>query len=394
MNKYSFFIIFLLSTFCIAHAPERPDPPYVILQYLMKSASSDQTPPPGDTTDPCGPSLSFSPAAVVDTGQTQCWNGAGFPLFPCPGAGHDGDYVNVPRARNFVGPTQHCVYPNDYTTLDAVHGLTWKTCAQGQTGADCSGGALTPISWDDASAGLPGSCVSLNGLNGGNGYAGKTDWRIPTAKELASIIHYSNNPHVETVQFPGMFTGNSYLSETTIPLSLSAWSINFSPANLGINTNLKNTPINLRCVSGNAAPATSYLDNSLTPPGTNLTILDRNTNLLWTKCSLGQVGTSCLGAANTSDWNGALSDCENLVLGGRNNWRLPNANELLSIVQFTTPGPSISSAFFPNTLTGAYWTSTTFDNDKSKAELISFNGGLLTSNDKSSMIYVRCVTNN
>ncbi|PKA03843.1 hypothetical protein CH375_14580, partial [Leptospira ellisii] len=129
MKKYFIFIIFLLSTFCIAHAPERPDPPFVILQYLIKSTSSNQTqtPPPGGTTDPCGSSFSFSPAAVVDTGQTQCWNGAGFPLLPCPGAGHDGDYVDLPRARNFVGPTQHCVYPNDYTTLDAVHGLTLRT---------------------------------------------------------------------------------------------------------------------------------------------------------------------------------------------------------------------------------------------------------------------------
>ncbi|EMY78703.1 PF07603 family protein [Leptospira weilii serovar Ranarum str. ICFT] len=118
-------------------------------------------------------------------------------------------------SKSYIQRRQHCVYPSDYTSLDEVHGLTWKTCAQGRSGADCSGGAITAISWNDATAGLPGSCSELNTFNGGNGYAGKTNWRIPNVRELASLIHASNVPKIETLQFPNTNAAVTYLSNTT-----------------------------------------------------------------------------------------------------------------------------------------------------------------------------------
>ncbi len=82
---------------------------------------------------------------------------------------------NVPNARSFVGPTQHCKFTSDYTIFDPLHGLTWKVCAQGQTGSDCSGSVAAPINWANANAGLSGSCSELNTLNSGEGYAGRTN---------------------------------------------------------------------------------------------------------------------------------------------------------------------------------------------------------------------------
>lgn len=38
-------------------------------------------------------------------------------------------------------------------------------------------------------------------------------WRIPTVRELASIVHYTNNPHIENAFFPSRtFIGRPYMT--------------------------------------------------------------------------------------------------------------------------------------------------------------------------------------
>ncbi|WP_061249472.1 DUF1566 domain-containing protein [Leptospira alstonii] len=395
MYKYliSFFVIFL--SFC-AKPPDKPDPPYVVLQYLQNVNSTQQQQQEGNNSandSQCpGAATNFNPSALFDTGQTLCWDGGGT-VQDCatllPGA--DGNFNNLPNARTFTGPTQHCRFPSDYTTLDTLHGLTWKTCAQGQTGSNCAGGAPISISWTDANAGLAGSCSALNGLNGGQGYAGKTDWRIPTVKELASLVHYSNNPHVDTASFPNTFSGIPYVTNTPAAKLLgSNWAVSFATATLGLSTQLQGNPLNLRCVSGNPIPAFSFVD-----PGDG-TIRDLNTGLLWTKCTDGQTGLGCAGGTPPTawDWNQARGTCNAMNLTGRA-WRLPNANELLSIIDFSNAVammPAIDDTFFPVTSNAQYWTSTTYDNNKSFAVDIFFVDGTLGGSDKSGTMRTRCVT--
>ncbi|AXR60503.1 DUF1566 domain-containing protein [Leptospira mayottensis] len=389
MRRYiiSFFI---LSLFFCAKLPNKPDPPYVILQYLQKLNSNteqEQTNNSANTSQCQNGPTNFTPGAVFDTGQTICWDNVGT-VVACPGTGSDGEFSNTPNARTFSAPTPHCEFTSDYTTLDTLHGLTWKTCAQGQTGSNCSGGA-TMINWTDANAGLAGSCTTLNGLNNGQGYARKTNWRIPTVKELASLIHYSNNPHINNTSFPNTFSGTKYMTntaDTTTPGS--NWAINFSAALLGISNEPQGNTINLRCVSGNPIPAFSFVDNG------NGTVTDQNTGLLWSQCSEGQGGVGCPGASLDLDWNAALNACNVLNLAGRTNWRLPNANELLSIVDFNNNNPATNAVSFPNTPNSSYWTSTTYENNTFFAVVISFVTGSLRMdlNDKLQALKVRCVT--
>ncbi|WP_078129833.1 DUF1566 domain-containing protein [Leptospira alexanderi] len=384
MNRYlvSFFIFSFL--FC-AKLPDKPDPPYVIFQYLQASISNAQE-TSNDSQCQNGPT-NFNPGAVFDTGQTICWDNAGTAA-ACSGTGNDGEFSNTPNARTFSAPTPSCKFTSDYTTLDTLHGLTWKTCAQGQTGSNCSG-AATAINWNDANAGLAGSCTILNGLNGGQGYAGKTNWRIPTIKELASLVHYSNNPHINNTSFPNTFSGTKYMTntaDTTTPGS--NWTINFSAATLGISNEPQGNNINLRCVSGNPIPAFSFVDNG------NGTVTDQNTGLLWSQCSEGQAGVGCAGGSSDLDWAAALNACDVLNLAGRTNWRLPNANELLSIVNFNNNNPAIDVVSFPNTPNSNYWTSTTYENNTFFAVSISSTTGSLFTglNDKNQTLKVRCVT--
>lgn len=175
-------------------------------------------------------------------------------------------------------------------------------------------------------------------------------------------------------------------SDVTTPGS--NWVINFSNANLGTSNEPQGNIINLRCVSGNQIPAFSFVDLL------DGTVRDQNTGLLWSQCSEGQGGAGCVGASLDLDWFAALNACNNLNLAGRTDWRLPNANELLSIVNFNISNPAIDAGFFPNTPNGAYWTSTTYEFNEAFAMSISGGSGMLMSqtNDKNQTIKVRCVT--
>lgn len=390
-HKINLIFLLILSIYCVK-APDKPDPPYVVLQYLQNvNSSQNQNNQNNGSQCPTATGL-FNPSAVADTGQTLCYNGVGTAV-PCAGTGYDGEYNNIPNARNFVGPTQHCVYPSDYTTLDTLHGLTWKTCAQGLSGANCSGGAVTTITWNDANAGLPGSCSELNTLNGGKGYAGKTDWRIPTIHEMASLFHYANNPHIDT-SFPNTFTGTNYWSNTPyLPVPNNHYVVNFNAVNLGFFLNDKILSlINLRCVSGNQRPAQVFVDNG------DETITDSNTGLLWMKCTQGLSGPTCTNPTPASfdnlDWNAAGFACENLNFAGRTNWRLPNANELLSIVDSTQAAAPFIKPIFPNTDNNMYWSSTTYDANKGFAMFVDFMFGVISPSDKASLVRARCVTTN
>jgi len=56
-------------------------------------------------------------------------------------------------------------------------------------------------------------------------------------------------------------------------------------------------------------------------------------------------------------WGGAINYCEALELGGKDDWRLPNINELKSIVLETQYAPSIDEKFQSKN-NNAYWSST------------------------------------
>jgi len=66
-------------------------------------------------------------------------------------------------------------------------------------------------------------------------------------------------------------------------------------------------------------------------------VVDKSTNLMW------QDDNDVKSITKT--WVEAINYCENLTLGGYTDWRLPNINELKSIVDYTKAEPAISSEF-------------------------------------------------
>ncbi len=57
-------------------------------------------------------------------------------------------------------------------------------------------------------------------------------------------------------------------------------------------------------------------------------------------------------------WVDAIVYCEALDLGGNNDWRLPNYNELYYLSDRSTFRPAIDTTVFQNTISNRYWSST------------------------------------
>jgi len=89
-------------------------------------------------------------------------------------------------------------------------------------------------------------------------------------------------------------------------------------------------------------------------------------------------------------WANAINYCENLTLGGKDDWRLPNYNELYYIADRSTYNPALSSVFV-NVLSSYYWSSTTYVSNTSLAWFVYFGYGNDGYNDKSTSYFVRCV---
>jgi hypothetical protein len=88
-----------------------------------------------------------------------------------------------------------------------------------------------------------------------------------------------------------------------------------------------------------------------------------------------------------------LQYCKNLNFAGKT-WRLPNVNELFSIVDVSVGvQPPINTTFFPGTPAGAnYWTSTTVQGTPASGWLVSFNSGIIIDSGKGGANLIRCVS--
>lgn len=112
------------------------------------------------------------------------------------------------------------------------------------------------------------------------------------------------------------------------------------------------------------------------------TIADSTTGLVWQKNG---------NADGLKFWEGALSYCQGLSLGGESDWRLPDIKELQTIQDYTKASPSID-AVFANTQNNGYWSSSSSDLTPGNAWAAGFNECALDVDDKDvATYYVRCV---
>lgn len=87
--------------------------------------------------------------------------------------------------------------------------------------------------------------------------------------------------------------------------------------------------------------APSYTNNG------NETVTDNVTGLQWQQADGGEM-----------TYENALLYCDNLVLGGFSDWRLPTKQESMSLMNMDKNNPSLNTVYFPNTNAEYWWTST------------------------------------
>ena len=115
----------------------------------------------------------------------------------------------------------------------------------------------------------------------------------------------------------------------------------------------------------------------------NGTVTDTKTGLMWKKCSEGQIWdsntNSCSGGNIVYTWQKALQQAQKVNTDGGFasyiDWRVPNKNELASLVEEQCYAPAINLAVFPNASSNSYWSSSPLSDDGDGAWSISFGYG-------------------
>ncbi|MCD4743048.1 MAG: DUF1566 domain-containing protein [Desulfobacteraceae bacterium] len=316
---------------------------------------------------------------LPDTGQTKCYNNTA--EIPCPSEG----------AAFYGQDASYNINPQSYTALgapikDNVTGLVWETKTDDGSIHDKD----NTYTWYDSNpltnggnAGTPGIGTDtedfINNLNAAN-YGGHNDWRLPTIKELSTIVNSEiYNPSINNTFFPNTASSN-YWTSTTLTFDsgvASAWQVKFSTGDS--EGKPKSNNYHVRAVrAGQSGASNNFVDNN-----NDGTVTDTATGLMWQKTT--QTGLK--------SWASAIADCESLSLADHDDWRLPNRNELLSIVDFSKFNASIDPSFFPDTVMHTYyWTSTTFAPLSSYAWLVFFAHGNFFYWDKTNaQAYVRAV---
>jgi hypothetical protein len=308
---------------------------------------------------------------IVGTNQTKFYDNSREISAPSEGNAFYGQNAN------YLGNVPQYVDNGDGTVTDMITGLMWQQSPDN----NCDG----IIDYDDK--------VSYQAaVDGVANYrlAGYTDWRLPTIKELYSLIEFSgNDPNVEATSSSGLIPfidtiyfkfgygdvdagdriiDGNFVSST---LCVNKTCGGDADAMFGVNFadgRIKGYPIifpgkktinifYFRFVRGNL----NYGINNFSENG-NGTISDNATGLMWMQND----------NAEAISWENALSYAENSEYAAYTDWRLPNAKELHSIVDYTrspdyTNSPAINPLFSCTKITNEnsdddypfYWTSTT-----------------------------------
>ncbi len=314
---------------------------------------------------------------IVATSQTNCYDNAN--EISCPGKGQ-AFYGQDAQFQDFA--PGYIISSDGLTVYDTITRLTW------QRSPDMNGNAIIysdKLTWAQAED-LP---AQLNAMK----YGGYSDWRLPTVKELYSLINFQGTdpsptststagltPFIDTSVFGFSYgftnnnervidsqwaTSTTYVANPDVVFGVNfadgrikAYPTRWQPTSPTGTAGTKTFFV--ICVRGNP----DYGKNEFHDNGDG-TVTDAATGLMWSKNDSG----------SGMNWEDALAwvhekNAENYL--GYSDWRLPNAKELQSIVDYTrspdtTGSAAIDPVFSTTQITNEagqpdypyYWTSTT-----------------------------------
>ena len=213
---------------------------------------------------------------------------------------------------------------------------------------------------------------------------GKDGWHLPSIKELQTIVKYNSSNYIDTSSFK-YYRGKDYFSSTSyVSDKDQVWVLNFVE---GYTHPIRkyNDTLNFRCVR--RLTSVIYPHRFIRENGV---VGDRKTNLMWQDTYGNYNPTNSITYYTT--WGAAIDYCEELSLGGYDDWRLPNINELLSIIDYYRNDPAIISDEFNAIKNNYYWSSTTDVKNPKQAWSVNFESSNTKMFDKlNNKWFVRCV---
>lgn len=317
--------------------------------------------------------------ALARTGQTLCYDSFGGAI-ACAGTGQDGELRHgapwpAPRFTIGTGVESTCI-------TDELTGLMWLRAPDG----------ATAFSWVDALA----SAAEL--ASGGH-----SDWRLPTRRELRSLIHdgWSNTSNWLNGQGFSVASTDYWTCSTLAYLPNNAWNTDMywgvvdvydktgGPRLWAVRTAneqaacraARTGQISCSDAAGNSVPCSATnqdgdLRSGVAWPTPRFAvgsgaladcITDRLTGLTWQRVN----------DSVSRTWEQALAYSNGLVLCGHDDWRLPNVLELESLFNAEVVDSSawLNAQGFIGLGSTYYWTSTSLALDPAQAWVVQLGTG-------------------
>lgn len=126
-------------------------------------------------------------------------------------------------------------------------------------------------------------------------------------------------------------------------------------------------------------------------------VVDLTTGLMWQRCPMGYEwkNSACVlpaGAITTFSWDQALEQAAKMRnFAGFTDWRIPNKNELGSIVDYACAQPALDTNLFPETQPTGYWSNSPNTFTPMRAWAVNFAYGDHMSSVRTDLLGVRLV---
>lgn len=381
-------VLFFLLTMCVAGCDD------IVTDGTPEGSSGTETGTEAGTETVTETGTAPLGYPIVDTGQIEYYDESG--SIPAPSSG---DAFFGQDAQYHGNQPSYKASVDGLTVDDNVTGLTWTQSA------DWTGDGVIDADDKMTFSEFLDYAATLNAKN----YGGFSDWRAPTIKELYSLIDFRGTdpnpaatggsgliPFINTDAFDfgygdvasgqriidAQYWSQTEYVSTTMNGQATTFGVNFADGRIkgygrGGRREMEQYALFVR---GN----TDYGINQFADNGDG-TVGDSATGLMWSQDDSG----------TGMDWEDALAwvqqmNAENYL--GYSDWRLPNAKELQSIVDYdrspdTTGTPAIDPVFYVSEIINLagdldypfYWSGTThlrFGNVASAGAYIAFGRGL------------------